>query len=361
MRFAFWLRRSDFNPDQEGTCFKPIPSELSTISVPGNDYRDQPLLGYGSGFLVAQDVIATAGHCVEGFNISGICTFFDFEMRNHKIELTRQPSEVYYAVEALKVVIDPDGTDYALVQLDRPVSGVMPLAIIAGDVTLGTPVYVIGHPVGLPKKVAFGAKVLDNSPGTYFLTNLDTFAGNSGSPVLTEDHLVCGILVGGAPDFVKKGDCVVATTFPLNESGEAVCRASIWRDSISKDKLSRLIEASGGGQYSAQRDPIGRTYRVALEEFLRSAFSIDELRRLVRYNLVLETIGDDVKWDASLTVVAAQIVEALEERSLLEHDFFEILKAERPRRVAEVESLRVACSKNSAATAPNAETALPKP
>jgi len=56
------------------------------------------------------------------------------------------------------------------------------------------------------------------------------------------------------------------------------------------------------------------------------------------------------------------VVETLEQRGLLGQDFFEILKSERPRRVDEVESLRVAyAQKSGAPSTPKTEKELLSP
>ncbi len=61
--------------------------------------------------------------------------------------------------------------------------------------------YVIGHPSGLPTKVADGAQVCTQK-GTHFSANLDTYGGNSGSAVFNaKTNEVVGILVRGANDY----------------------------------------------------------------------------------------------------------------------------------------------------------------
>ena len=106
--------------------------------------------------------------------------------------------------------------DYAVIELDRPVTGKLPLTFRKfGRVSIGTPLLVIGHPLGLPMKIADGAKVSQmndierktpfNSTilrQDYFTANLDSFAGNSGSPVFNiETGKVEGIVIQGADDF----------------------------------------------------------------------------------------------------------------------------------------------------------------
>jgi len=84
---------------------------------------------------------------------------------------------------------------------------------------------VIGHPSGIPLKIASNAVVLRNEvDAPYFVTNLDTFGSNSGSPVINMDtYQVEGILVRGMTDYILSGDgsCVQVNRCP--ESGGADC------------------------------------------------------------------------------------------------------------------------------------------
>jgi V8-like Glu-specific endopeptidase len=91
-------------------------------------------------------------------------------------------------------------------------------------------VFVIGHPVGLPLKYAGNAKITDNSPSTYFSANLDTFGGNSGSPVFSMvdgKHIVEGILVRGETDFVEVNGCTRSQVYPTTgQMGENCTRVA---------------------------------------------------------------------------------------------------------------------------------------
>src|SRR5690606_6853870 len=91
--------------------------------------------------------------------------------------------------------------DYALVRLDRPVRNHRPLTLAQSQSQSGDGVVVIGHPSGLPTKITDNA-VVRSQKGAYFVANLDTYGGNSGSAVFNENTLeVVGILVRGAQDF----------------------------------------------------------------------------------------------------------------------------------------------------------------
>jgi Peptidase S46 len=96
--------------------------------------------------------------------------------------------------------------------------------------------YVIGHPCGLPQKYAPRARVRDNTPDTFFVANLDTYGGNSGSPVFnSSSNAVEGILVRGENDFVSRGSCYVSMVCPTTGCrGEDVTRSTVWAGKLPK-------------------------------------------------------------------------------------------------------------------------------
>lgn len=173
-------------------------------------FREQSAPAYCSGFLVASDIIATAGHCVED---KGFCKDARFVFGFMKDTADRDPNvvsknDVYGCKKVLAHQMANDGSDYALVRLDRPVAGRAPLAFAKHAPATSEPVFIIGHPVGLPAKISSGANVRKNQHG-YFTANIDSFEGNSGSAVFNENFEVAGILVRGEADFVPQGSCYV--------------------------------------------------------------------------------------------------------------------------------------------------------
>ncbi len=180
-------------------------------------FRNQPIGAFCSGFLVAPDIIATAGHCVNAGNVNNICFVFGFRMRDsNTAETVINNTEIYRGAELIGRQEVGNGPDWALVRIDRPVTNHRIVKIrrdtkISDTQTL----HVIGHPTGLPTKFAGGASVRDNLPNAFFIANLDTYGGNSGSPVFnSETHEVEGILVRGETDFVRKGTCNVSLVCP---------------------------------------------------------------------------------------------------------------------------------------------------
>ena len=65
-----------------------------------------------------------------------------------------------------------------------------------------------GHPFGLPMKITNEGLMRDNTPVSHFVAFLDTYPGNSGSPVVDpRSGLVEGVLVEGeGSDTTLEGD-----------------------------------------------------------------------------------------------------------------------------------------------------------
>lgn len=173
---------------------------------PGEAFADQPSLAHCSGTLVGPDLVLTAGHCIDDMDDCKDMRFvFGFGLKDG---LTSGPgflpaSEVYSCVAVLGTSQGSGAPDMAVIRLDRKVPNHAPLAINRQlGVQPGTPLVVIGHPSGLPTKVAGGAAVRSAAEQFRFVSNLDTYGGNSGSAVFNADTLLIeGILVSGDTDY----------------------------------------------------------------------------------------------------------------------------------------------------------------
>jgi len=188
---------------------------------PDERFVNQVSLGDCSGFLVTPTKIVTAGHCIlSEQDCTGSKWVFDFTSETKVLK----KSNVYSCKKILahKYVYNKiQVNDYAVIELDRPVFGRPVLEFRkAGFVDHETPLVVIGHPLGLPMKITDGGRVAGMNDiekestfrsvflrRNYFTANLDTFAGNSGSPVFNYDTgKVEGILIQGADDFIFNQD-----------------------------------------------------------------------------------------------------------------------------------------------------------
>jgi hypothetical protein len=203
-------------------------------------FREQPIGAFCSGFLVAPDIIATAGHCVNASNVTDVRFVFGYRMEDVSTpHTTLGNGEIFSGASVIDRREEASGADWALVRLDRAVANHSAVQIRqTGKVPDNQALHVIGHPVGLPTKVAGGAAVRENQQPAFFVANLDTYGGNSGSPVFNSDtHEVEGVLVRGETDFVAQGSCQVSLVCP--DSG---CRGE---DVTRTTQFASLISAGG--------------------------------------------------------------------------------------------------------------------
>jgi V8-like Glu-specific endopeptidase len=207
----------------------------------GQRFAEQPASAFCTGFLVGDDLVATAGHCVrdnpsdksdhanagcsenksQGVYCKNIKIVFGYKKDlGGQIPQNVGEGDVYSCVKVVAHSLK-SGPDYTIIKLDRKVQNRKPLAIDrkGSGIKVGAGIFVMGHPSGLPLKIANNAQILKvnenmqvNDGGDKvdylnknysFLTNLDTFHGNSGSPVMNAKTLMVeGILVSGDIDYV---------------------------------------------------------------------------------------------------------------------------------------------------------------
>jgi len=214
----------------------------------GEKFYHQPCAPFASGFLVAPNVLATAEHCLRDLDddLGRLRIIFDYELLGEHPRLVFDESQVYRAREVLASGAE-HGQDWLLVRLDRPVPDRLPVVCRAsGQVDAAARLYMLGHPCGLPMKIADSAEITDNTDPIVFRTNLDAFGGNSGSPVFdAASHVVEGILVRGQPDFFVDTDhgCRRTANFDVATGGfEEVCRAPLFATHIKRRQLGNLHE-----------------------------------------------------------------------------------------------------------------------
>ena len=205
-----WKLDSYTNPDTPEFLQQLMTLSGASGVCPTEKFADQPALASCSGFLVGEKTIVTAGHCVSEFTgCNDKVWVFDYNLDTPGVEkAVIDPANVYKCAKVVRSVVDLNTLmDYAVIELDRVVEGRQPLQFRKrGKIKSKTPLIVIGHPSGLPTKIAGGAKVLKQKKN-YFAADLDTFGGNSGSAVFNAKTLeVEGILVRGDEDYVTTAD-----------------------------------------------------------------------------------------------------------------------------------------------------------
>jgi len=208
--------------------------------VPGHRFAKQPAAAYCSGAYVGlskdgRPLVFTAGHCVQENGAMFACgrdkVVFGYAAAGNGKMPSVIPAKEVFNCRVLAHRRD-SVADYALMELDRrPAHN--PLAINRdGAIKKNASVFVIGHPSGLPAKVAGDAVVrqADIEDTRFFSTNLDAFGGNSGSPVFNEKTLLIeGILVSGRKDY--------------DPNPEIQRRSALWYDqSAGDERVTKISE-----------------------------------------------------------------------------------------------------------------------
>ncbi len=253
---AAMVENKKIQKDTSGNCRLNFNETLETGAnvCPGEAFSQQSIGAMCSGFLVGDDVLVTAGHCFKLLGGMGyptaesVCKGFSWVF-NYAVDSTnRDPragktSDVYGCKQVVTATLS-NTQDFAVIKLDRKVTGRVALKFReSGKIADRASLVVIGHPSGLPSKIAAGARVLKNTDSGTFVTNLDTFHGNSGSAVFdaTTGQLE-GILIQGQTDYRPSDDrdfrscqvvnrceengngCVLPTMQPGAPKGEVVTR-----------------------------------------------------------------------------------------------------------------------------------------
>ncbi len=214
-------------------------------------YYEQDVAAFCSGFLVAPDIIITAGHCIKSqSDCVGTQFVFGFNVKTAGLFPQQvSESEVYNCREIIKTTVESNGTDFAVIKLDRVVTNHRSLAVRqTGSAQVGDPLVVVGHPAGLRTKVTLGGKVRTSAQDApFFVANVDTYGGNSGSVVFNASTgLVEGILVRGEQDFTPINGCYISKV-----CAEDSCRGE---DITRISAVKSFIPASG--EDSAPENPV---------------------------------------------------------------------------------------------------------
>ena len=243
-------------------------------------FYNEPYSAYCSGSLIGKDLIATAGHCVRNqTDCDGTNFVFNFAYKNSSNDdpQTVGKDDVYGCKEIVHSEVQGfRGSDFAIIRLDREVVGHTPLKVrekgIVGD---NADLVVIGHPSGLPTKYADGANVRSNLEADYFVANLDTYGGNSGSAVFDKNTgLVEGILVRGERDYVYDNGCLRSNKCEDDGCrGEDVTRITKIFDHINSNDLDPSEDPNGDDDLEEPSEPVpappvDRESRAACERTL---------------------------------------------------------------------------------------------
>lgn len=235
----------DVTDPNDVVVFGPTLGEVEALCA-GEPFAQQPAIGFCSGVLIDSDLVLTAGHCMD----EGLCSVtrfvFDYYFSSPGELASISREDVYGCRQIVARELSansnpnqpPAFPDYAIVQLDRPVSSRRrPLDVTDNRLGRGASVRMIGYPSGLPAKVDLGGQVIAprSSRRDYFSATVDAFGGSSGSPVFDDSDALIGLLIAGQEDYTlnAEANCQVNATYNQTDTtGEFVQYATVAIDGL---------------------------------------------------------------------------------------------------------------------------------
>ncbi len=223
---------------------KSLSLEKQESVCPDESFKEQETAMYCTGFLISPRLVVSAGHCIASRQACNNTKF----VFGYAIDGSNRPyneisnSDIYSCGKLIHSEHNPKEQqsledDFAIIELDRDVRGHIPLVLETDSkLVIGDRLFAWGHPLGLPLKYTDNAWVRRVGPNNYVNTNLDTYTGNSGSPIFNASTLrVEGILIDGEEDFdTTKEGCRKSRVCQDGDcAGELFLKSSVVLDFLS--------------------------------------------------------------------------------------------------------------------------------
>ena len=199
----------------------------------GELFGEQPTAATCSGVLIDDDLVLTAGHCIDDHTPCDSYSYvFNYHYAQPNMLAAIRDEDVYTCRRVVSQGSAVSGSftpDFSVIQLDRPVQGDQTPVVIRPAKPLADleSLSMIGYGSGLPGKIDDGGSVADPREAQldFFVANLDAFQGHSGSAIFDSQNRLAGILIGGrAPDYVTLDgeDCARVSVYENSQAGEIV-------------------------------------------------------------------------------------------------------------------------------------------
>ena len=228
--------KSSLREDINMCAYEPYANDLNLASC--------------SSFLVHEEWIATAAHCMTPFACTRNSIVFDFQVSDSGKMPLEIRAENIYSCDRIYYPKSTHETDFALVHLTRPVLDRKPLELAESPLKTGEPVFVIGNPLGVPTKYADDASIRSKKDLVYY-SDIDTFGCNSGSATFSATtHKVFGFIFAGEEDFDfdEVNSCQIARRCP-QDGCEANKFQQILDISVVKTALEEVLSNKESGEY----------------------------------------------------------------------------------------------------------------
>lgn len=225
---------------------------VARITTSGVDHRGINGHWYGTGFLVAPNILLTNNHVLHNETVAAAARIeFDHELPlGQLVSPTRTVASIPFALDPARLFVTSPaegGLDYSFVWISQKAAerfGTIPMLRGSFSVRLGEPVFIIHHPQGEPKQVSVDDTETLGINEDCLLYAADTDYGSSGACVFNSD----GRLV--ALHHARRTRAELTALFPgaldalLDGQGYEVANEGIKISAIALD-LEARIDARG--------------------------------------------------------------------------------------------------------------------
>lgn len=242
-------------PSSSGNTLQDLIMQSTGVSIcPNTSFADQPTFSNCSAFLIGYDLLLTVGSCFGDININSSCSnivvVFDYVMTASNLYKSNfNSSQVYTCSEVISSSLDTPPY-FAIFRTTEPVQYRNPFTLFRdyNSVQVGQNVSIIGTPSGLPLKSDTGSIIsITNQTGIFqFVTDLDAFSAQGGSPVFDADGAILGFFVSSGEDFtVTSNNCSTFYDCQSVNGSSSACPGSLVESICSASSYSSLIPNCG--------------------------------------------------------------------------------------------------------------------
>ena len=194
---------------------------------PNERFQDQPTMrNHCSAILVGPRQLLMPGNCITEHYCKNDLFYWMFNYQLDgatELDVMRPRAHFAKCKKLLKRVFDPSSAQsFALIELESDVVGVTPAKISKqSQIDINDELVAIGHPEGLPLKIAKDAYVSDQNE-SHFLVSSDIAGSALGTGIFnTRTYELEGMLISGRRNYENsESGCKRAPVFPFSETKE---------------------------------------------------------------------------------------------------------------------------------------------